>query len=333
MGCNVIPYQPPQNNPEDPLNNNIEIKGACFPIINVGAPTMDRMPKNGEYSFAGAGNTCYYCGLKSPAETSCSFGCAGPWYDLSCCSTIGIRGLYKRTSYNADPIQCCLGSASTIDGLTCDPAYRYIGSEGCAGILKNYCKDKLFSDSQCKEWCNNNKETCLTQEIEQCNTVNALIGNPHCKTFCTANPGSCDTGATAYCTQFPTDPFCSCINSDMKKYKYNPACQDGNCIRTGYQTSNMITDLGKGCTVMDCSVYFALSNVPSINFSDNTIEQKCGNVPTPGVLDTSVPTNASLTVPQSTIPEPSTNSINSTNSVYIVVVVVFLGGIFFFVTR
>ena len=40
-----------------------------------------------------------------------------------------------------------------------------------------------------------------------------------------------------------SDKMCKCINSDLIKYKYNPLCEDLDCIKYGYQTSAMTNAL------------------------------------------------------------------------------------------
>lgn len=307
-----------ENNPQDALNNRLEIPNACFMQGTSNTTIYDYIPQNGEYVADGTDSSCYFCGGNDPVEMAkCSAGCTD-----GCCAIIGSRGYYKRNAYKANPIKCCLNSSSTIDNLTCHPDYRLITSEGCSGILKNYCQDKVFTDDKCKEWCNNNKDLCLTIKENQCDTVESLISDPDCKNFCLSNQGKCDVVAREYCLKYPKDSFCNCINSDFTKYKYNPACQDGNCIKSGYQTSNMIEDLKHGCTIMDCGVYFQMSNIPNVNFTNNTIKQQCGNPPS------DINNTTTLSIPQTTnVKSSDIFNIKDTNMnsyIYIIIFIIFI---------
>lgn len=135
----------------------------------------------------------------------------------------------------------------------------------------------LFNKS-CLNWCNHYPEKCFTKKSELCNNPDKITNFPECKQFCLANPGACDVGMKQYC-QLSTNinkPECSCINSVLGHYKYNPMCQDADCIKDGYGTTSMVNSLNEGCTIIDCSVVFDIEKTGNINFQDTTINQRCG---------------------------------------------------------
>lgn len=105
------------------------------------------------------------------------------------------------------------------------------------------------------------------------------------KTYCLTNyclskdgMGKCDVLMKAYCDtdKGKLDKACSCINSPMAKTKYNPFCEDSNCITAGYPTQGMLTSLGTGCNIVDCSTALTLVNNGGIQLSDPTVTQRCG---------------------------------------------------------
>ena len=248
------------------------IPGGCGPAGTAGNYLKKYVPNNGEYEWAGEGDGCHYCSASIPNEISCSSGCA----DVSCCAIVGKRGTYKRTSYKADPVICCLKSADYVGNHTCDPKYKNPTSESCYTAIKNYCLEgnRLFEEDVCKSFCGNNPEECFLYKQEKCNQPNGVF-NPYCHNWCMINHGMCDSSMGVYCEQKPEDPICSCINSDLIKHKYNPVCEDRSCIDHGYHTSSMISSFGDGCQIVDCSVYFDIEAEGNVEFDDVDIDQRC----------------------------------------------------------
>lgn len=270
--CSTLEPKQSFSNPDDPIGTKYEIVDGCGPMGTVKNHLQKYIPQNGEYDWAGEGNTCYYCSIRPGKKMTCSSGCDSK----ACCSIIGKGGTYKRTRYLADPVQCCLKSVPTISDKTCDPKYRNPKSEACFSAIKNYCieGDRLFTDNVCQSWCANNQQECFLYKQRLCDKS---IANKFCKDWCMQNHGYCDNSFKAYCdtTTINSDPSCACIKSDLIKYKYNPLCEDRTCIGSGYQTSSMISSLGSGCQIVDCGVYFDVAAQGSVIFDDVNIEQKC----------------------------------------------------------
>jgi hypothetical protein len=274
-GCSKVPVQHAISNPEDAIGTVLTVPGGCAPLGTGVSYLSEYIPDNGEYSWAGEGSACYFCSFDKPNSIGCSVGCDG----ISCCAIVGHTGTYKRTSYKADPKQCCLQSASTIGNLTCDPKYRNPTSSNCYEYVKDYCLtgDNIFTADVCASWCANNVQECNQAKSKICNDPSQFT-NGYCKDWCLQNPGLCDTSATMYCSKDKTkDTFCSCLNSDLMKYKYNPLCEDKNCISHGYATQSMITSRGQGCQIVDCNTYFNVSAGGKTEFQDLNIQQRCGS--------------------------------------------------------
>lgn len=276
MGSSCSKSSPSQAavNPNDPLGTTFTIANGCAPAGSARGYLDKYVPKNGEYEWAGEGGSCYYCSFSAPSQINCSAGCDG----VDCCAVIGRGGTYRRTRYLADPVQCCLQSASMIGDKTCDPKYRNPTSEDCFAAIKSYCiqGDRLFSEDVCKTWCAQNEQECFLYKQQLCDQS---LGNAFCKTWCMQNHGYCDNSFKEYCatTTKDVDPACGCIQSSLVQYKYNPICEDRQCIDNGYQTSSMLSAFGDGCQIVDCSVYFDVSAQGNVIFDDINIEQRCNN--------------------------------------------------------
>jgi hypothetical protein len=260
-------------NPDDKIGDVKEIKGACAPAGSGRDYMSHLIPQNGEYEWAGEGTGCHYCSLAPPSSIDCGFGCDG----INCCAIYGTSGTYKRKSYNADPIQCCIQGTPMINGSTCDPEYLDLKGSSCYKALKDYCivNNNAFTKDVCNTWCSNNTSECNTYKSKYCNDPKTYK-DPECKPWCMKNMGLCDDGMYLYCKDNPTDTICSCINSDLITYKYNPICQDKVCIDTGYQTTSMTNARGKECEIIDCGTYFNIKNGGKVQLNDINIEERCG---------------------------------------------------------
>uniref|UniRef100_A0A6C0J9F1 Uncharacterized protein n=1 Tax=viral metagenome TaxID=1070528 RepID=A0A6C0J9F1_9ZZZZ len=195
------------------------------------------------------------------------------------CGCDGTKIVYYRESFKGKPLTCCLTGESG-STTACDPKYRNMDSSACAPIMRDYCfiDNNIFADSGCKQWCTLNPDECMNKKIDLCNNLNSFETNYQCRDFCIQNPGKCDTSMNLYCkkTQNIGKPECSCVNSLFKQYKYNPLCQDKECINAGYSTAPMINSLGDGCQIIDCSVAFNLEKTGQVQFNDADIDQRCG---------------------------------------------------------
>ena len=273
MGGNCSKSSPVKSavNPDDPIGVRLTVPNACAPAGSVEGYMTSLIPDNGEYTWAGEGSSCYYCSLSAPKKISCSAGCDG----IDCCAVIGKTGTYKRSQYLADPVQCCLKSAKMISDKTCDPKYRNPTSEACFAAIKSYCvqEDKLFNEDICKTWCAQNEQECFLYKQQMCNSEM----NNHCKDWCMQNHGYCDNSFKKYCSTISkeVDPSCSCIQSSLMQYQYNPLCEDRKCIDNGYQTSSMLSAFGEGCQIVDCGIYFDITAKENVIFDEPQIDQRC----------------------------------------------------------
>lgn len=279
MGCGELPDAVGvPNNPEDPIGYSRDLIGRCYPTYSW-AQRFDSikngyLPANNEYILSSTSRPCYFCGTREGVETSCSSGCTD-WF--KCCSIYGNGYSYKRDNYKAEPLQCCLNTVITIGQDTCDPLNRDGSSSNCKSLIKEYCKgNNLFSDQKCIQWCNENKDLCKGLMQSKCNDVNSITFDPSCKEFCLNNAGMCDSGSRKFCAEKNPDPYCACLNSDSNRFSHNPVCQDGDCVKNGYKTNDMIELSSHGCSIMECGVYLKLQNVDNFNFTDNNITQRCG---------------------------------------------------------
>lgn len=245
-----------KNNPDDPIDQIIPIDVCESRTENKEGKGKKVLPSN-EYHLVDYENR--------PRCTRCD----------------GTKIQIKRVGYNGNPETCCVMNGMLDDkNITCHPDYRNGTSNKCIPKMQSFCSEDarmLFNES-CINWCNHYPEKCLSRKSELCNNVDKISNFPECKQFCIENPGSCDSGMTHYCKLSTniSKPECSCINSFLDYYQYNPMCQDANCIKDGYGTSSMVNSLGEGCKIVDCSVVFDIEKTGDVSFQDTTINQRCG---------------------------------------------------------
>jgi hypothetical protein len=360
MGCGEYPDAVGvPNNPDDQIGYSRDLIGRCYPTYSW-SPMFESIKKgyltpNNEYVLSSTARNCYYCSSMPGVEATCSGGC----HRIACCSIFGHGYSYYRDNYKADPLQCCLNTVQKIGQDTCNPTNRDGSSVNCKALMKEYCKgNNLFSDQKCIQWCAENKDACNGFMASRCNDVNSIAFDPSCKEFCLNNAGMCDSGSRSFCAEQNPDPYCACLNSDSNRFSHNPVCQDGNCVKNGYKTDDMIELSSKGCSIMDCGVYLKLENVNNFTFADNNITQRCGqtektetaknikltdvsaydsNITANGALpldsDLSSKKPTSEPVPE-TIPEPTPAAAPSTD-LYVgyLVLFIFLVGVGFFIKK
>lgn len=131
---------------------------------------------------------------------------------------------------------------------------------------------------------------------EYCNLlINNGIGFDNCVTNMMSRMGEYDNYMKKYCalSQFANTPECSCINSDILNYQFNPLCTDRKCIDNGYATASMLSSRGNGCQIVDCSTYLDVTAKGNVIFDDTEITQRCGTMNRPPPLP-SIPSTPSL---------------------------------------
>ena len=283
-----------------------------YKILAKYTPAMTDMAN--EYEYAGPYGHCYYCSGAAPKESDTSkknFNC---WTkDGKRASYKRVRYAGNKTiccltghqivrDHNFDHNQTCdpkgLNPTSEFckDGMVngcfiensdgskiqifdqLDMPVKHLGMHGKRGFYEPSVKKII---SRCKEFCSTKygKDICRHKLSNYCDRNLSNFNRPECRKFCIENPGSCDKMAMKYCefdkNRKSKDKFCACLNSKFKDFKYNPLCQDNDCITYGYATTPMITARGSGCQIVDCSVVFDINAGQNVNFEDVEIVQKC----------------------------------------------------------
>jgi hypothetical protein len=249
-----------QNNPDDKIGQVIAIDPGCGLAGTAQNSLGSYIPNNGEYVWAGEGNSCHYCSTEPPKEISCSSGCDG----IGCCAIIGAKGTYKRKSYNANPIDCCLKQVKTIGNETCDPVYRSNTKDDCRTIIKNYCEIPTnFPNGTCQQFC--------SQEQTQ-------------------GRATCDTAVQNYCKSNPQNPHCQCLLPPEKieeiRKNYGDIVGDITCWYDGcqisknpYMTLNM-RNVKNNCKTTNCIIR-DINVTTNGKVSDLNIMNNCGIPPPP----------------------------------------------------
>ncbi len=207
--CSIQGVKQMTNNPDWKIGQQVNINPGCGYAGTAQNSLQKYIPNNGEYVWAGENGGCHFCGAP-PNQISCSTGCTG-----GCCAIIGAQGSFKRVSYNANPLQCCLKQTKVIGNVTCDPKYRLNTKPDCRPLLQKYCEDpKNFPNSTCQPFC--------SQELA-------------------ANRSTCDVAAQNYCNANPSDPHCGCLNPPEKineiRKEYGDIVGDITCWYDGCQIS------------------------------------------------------------------------------------------------
>jgi hypothetical protein len=161
---------------------------------------------------------------------------------------LGVAGLIfndklqsMRIVFVAPPLEaqvaCCRGTSNA----SCGP---YVpGSGRCTQSMLDYCPSNM--DAGCREWAKN-------------------------------NTAAADGMMLTWCAKNPTDPFCSCVLSKAStKLGVNPACIDGNCIRSaGYLTTTMKQF---PCpSIINCEMQVMAANSGVQVGASIPIQQNCG---------------------------------------------------------
>ncbi len=198
-----------------------------------------------------------------------------PNWNMGSCQHVDGGWTYPQTAGSIAPmmIQClnddnCVSVSQDTNGgangQACleygsEPANGYYGAYGFRAWAMKLSRESMCNDPNVPEpyrsWC----------ATKWCLSKNGM--------------GKCDTLMKTYCATAAgkTDPGCACINSPVAGTKYNPFCEDSKCITGGYPTQGMITSLGTGCNIVDCSTAITLINNGGVQLSDPTVTQRCGS--------------------------------------------------------
>lgn len=152
-----------------------------------------------------------------------------------------------------------------------------------------------LSTGNCGEF-NPSSALCGNVMGEYC--TSAKMSENVCRTWCRANPNSCDSAVAAFCNTNTGDSFCTCLKSPAAiKGIINPKCVDRACLDTGYLSSNM---QATSCpSVVNCDLKISLVNSGVILSNTIPVQQNCGNT-TPA--QTPPVTQIAQTTPKTTQP-------------------------------
>lgn len=169
-------------------------------------------PDNNEFEWGGLGGDCGLC-----SDVGSGYGC-----ECSGDKAIGgKRGKVRRKAFKGDPTKCCFanfggrGSASIVDGNTCDFDYRDPSSTACTNVYRDYCKssNKIIDDYKCKSLSNSNSTLYNQLMKEYCNkNVSNSLKN-QCLDWCKSNSTEC----TVLNLQTDCAKYGFCENNDSKK--------------------------------------------------------------------------------------------------------------------
>src|SRR5579883_1322655 len=211
-----------------------------------------------EWSYNGAGS----CG-------SCNFNCVNLGAVTPC--TIGAYNTCKKTKYLGDLQHCCIGTQPTgYPKTTCDPSINF-NSPQCSTVMQNYCAlgENIFALPICTSWAAANPDLAFNIKAAYC-TQNNIWDDSNCRSWVQENQGKLDSTMVSFCKQYPTDPLCSCVNSEIPC----PNKFDTNCIQNGgYETADMIQN--QCPNVMNCTQFLSLS--PGAQALATNVEQNCSS--------------------------------------------------------
>ena len=95
------------NDPQIEINEVRDIQGAYGDAGTAANSLSKYIPQNGECKFVSM-RSCHFC------ENLLMLRMFN-WMWYGCCAMVGSKGGYKKVSYNADPLQCCLAQTATIE--------------------------------------------------------------------------------------------------------------------------------------------------------------------------------------------------------------------------
>lgn len=223
-------------------------------------------PDNGEFEWGGLGDRCGTGGLVSQY---------GGEYDGA--SIAGKRGTVKRIAYKADPDTCCTTGASTLDGKTCDPRYRDLGTGSCDNTMAQYCATNPTAD-RCKTWTTLRKaqaQPAIDAAMRIKCSAGDAIKSSECLSWMSSRGAEVrpwyDQTVASYCKANPTDQdFCGCYNLPKgvdefaqianQPYCFVQACANG---KNAYKSAAMSGDCA--------SVQICKQTVNIASISDSTI--------------------------------------------------------------
>jgi len=179
---------------------------------------------------------------------------------------------------------CC---TKTGNADACKEIYGPNSTADCYTSLVARCSSSpnmAFDDPVCREWYSGyGRESEKNVKEIACNSENSL-GDRRCKDWCRANPGKCDTASQTYCVKHPSESYCACLTSPIKKY--NPKCIDATCIG-GVDASGIggyvsASQASAPCpNIVDCQSQIDLAAAGRITTGNVTVQQNCGNTGEP----------------------------------------------------
>ena len=177
----------------------------------------------------------------------------------------------KWTGYSGSKMNCCLNGNDS--PRSCDPTLTY-SSGNCDDVFASYCAQgsNIITDQKCINWASARPASAAPLMKRAC-IASTLGAGSVCRNWCMNNQGQCDDAMAQYCKSYPNDPMCRCYTSPAAQY--NAICIDKDCRDTGYKTAAMLTT--QCPTQIDCKQYITLAAGGKINFTDNTVIQRCGN--------------------------------------------------------
>nr|QIQ08577.1 Pox virus entry-fusion-complex G9/A16 [Dikerogammarus haemobaphes virus 1] len=275
MGNNCTRLPPPTQiiaSETDALGHVFPLANFCGPAGSIDGYIAPYIDVAGEYSYSGAGAPCRYCSLDPPNSVTCSAGCA----DINCCSIIGHGATFARTSYKGERGSCCMGGPRIVEGKTCPPDFIPQNAT-CKNVILSECsRDKkrfIATGDVCNNYCSYYPAEGVLLKCSACNDPEIFNNNLSiCKSICLENSGLCDVSVTQYCSQYPTDEFCSCISSTEKN---NPVCTDATCRTKGYISTGI---KNQQCIINNCNVEISFDNIRNLDINSLNVDQSCGDV-------------------------------------------------------
>lgn len=241
------------------------------------------------WSGNGETGSCYFCNGNTGTTSIESSGCTG-----ASCAVAGRKLSCKLTSYMGDQTTCCQTGLTSSSSGTCNPNWGNgdnYSSGTCDNVMQSYCTSNNYANwnnTQCQKWytARSSQDAEKALMLGYCKVGDNIKTDGNCNTFCTANPGMCDTYVASYCAVHPEDQgFCGCYNlpkiwtegpltaGAAKPACYVPACSSGG---VAYRSVPMQTDATHCPSIAICNQTLTAnmtnSEVAALNQSCNIIQ-------------------------------------------------------------
>ena len=246
MTCKIRTYNIDELTDYKNTDNYVTYEGLCWDTnrdnIESWLKSEGYFPSgNNEFEFKKneSGNLCTYCAHDSGRFRANKTNC-------SCASGIdGIGGKtvkFKRKTYNADPVECCL--ANNIDNVDCDNVnlgtVKLLNNNTCApdnrSLFCHNCPNLVINSCSSSDFFTENRENCsklITKVDESGNRVNTD------NTF--------DLAVNQYCSSEngKLDDNCNCYNAIINFKKNNTGwavCQLPECMQSSEEITPLLTN-------------------------------------------------------------------------------------------